>query len=294
MAVDGKPYLRVAVDGRQAYLRVAVVRAYVFTVDTPDVTLTADMRGHGPHVVFVHGTFLNRHVFDGLRESLVDHLVTTAFDLRGHGESTAPRGIDYSLDGYATDLAAVVDTADRPLTLVGWSLGAKTVLRYLDTADVTGIDRIVLVSTGVFHELSDRDTRPAPYVDHEEYRRRVCTGWPELVADFVERLAGDELQEPTRRWLQRQCTATPVHVARAHLDAATAVDPDALGQALEGCPVPVDVFHGARDAAATVTAAREVAERAGGSCTVFERSAHFPFLAEPDRFRTALLDRVRA
>lgn len=266
----------------------------MFTVDTPDVTLAAETRGQGSHVVFVHGTFLNRGVFDGLRESLVDRLATTAFDLRGHGDSTASRDADYSLDGYAADLAAVVDAVDDPTTLVGWSLGAKTVLRYLDTHDASAVDRVVLVSSGLFHEASDNDTRPVQYVDYDAYRRRVCTEWPELAADFVDLLAGDELGEPTREWLRSQCVGTPVHVARAHLDAAGGVDTDSFRRTLKDCTVPLHVFHGARDSAATVAEAKEAARLAKGSCTVFEESAHFPFLAEPDRFRAALLRRVTA
>jgi non-heme chloroperoxidase len=54
-----------------------------------------------------------------------------AYDRRGHGRSSDPgRGYDY--DTLADDLAAVLDTLDlRDVTLVGFSMGAAEMIRYI-------------------------------------------------------------------------------------------------------------------------------------------------------------------
>lgn len=81
----------------------------------------------GPTVVAVHGYPDDRHVWDGVVDDLAaDHHVVT-YDMRGAGESDAPRRRDaYRVDRLAADLAAVIDAVspDAPVHLLAHDWGS--------------------------------------------------------------------------------------------------------------------------------------------------------------------------
>jgi non-heme chloroperoxidase len=76
--------------------------------------------GNGKAVTFSHGWPLNSDAWDGQLHFLAQHFFRViAPDRRGHGRSSqAWSGND--MDGYADDLAAVIETLDlKDVTLVG-------------------------------------------------------------------------------------------------------------------------------------------------------------------------------
>jgi len=76
--------------------------------------------GEGPAVTFSHGWPLNADMWDGQMLFLVQNgFRTIAHDRRGHGRSSqASTGND--MDGYADDLAALIEALDlTDVTLVG-------------------------------------------------------------------------------------------------------------------------------------------------------------------------------
>src|SRR5881227_2805392 len=88
--------------------------------------------GKGPAVTFSHGWPLNAGAWDGQMLFLAQRgYRVIAHDRRGHGRSSqAWFGND--MDGYADDLAAVIDTLDlRDTVLVGHSTGGGEVTRYI-------------------------------------------------------------------------------------------------------------------------------------------------------------------
>src|SRR4030095_704980 len=80
--------------------------------------------GRGPVVTFSHGWPLNADAWDGQMLFLVQHgFRVVAHDRRGHGRSgQASSGND--MNGYADDLAAVIEALDlKDAILVGHSTG---------------------------------------------------------------------------------------------------------------------------------------------------------------------------
>ena len=80
--------------------------------------------GKGPVVTFSHGWPLNADAWDGQMHFLLQQgFRVVAHDRRGHGRSRqTSSGND--MNGYADDLAAVIDTLDlKDVTLVGHSTG---------------------------------------------------------------------------------------------------------------------------------------------------------------------------
>lgn len=88
--------------------------------------------GMGPIVTFSHGWPLNADAWDSQLLFLAQNgFRVVAHDRRGHGRSSqAWSGND--MNGYADDLAAVIETLDlKDVTLVGHSTGGGEVARYI-------------------------------------------------------------------------------------------------------------------------------------------------------------------
>src|SRR3982750_2154244 len=103
--------------------------------------------GSGPVVTFSHGWPLNADAWDGQLHFLAQKgFRVIAHDRRGHGRSSqASTGND--MNGYADDLAAVIETLDlRGVTLVGHSTGGGEVARYIGRHGTARVARAVLIS----------------------------------------------------------------------------------------------------------------------------------------------------
>lgn len=103
--------------------------------------------GEGPVVTFSHGWPLNADAWDAQMFFLMRHgFRVVAHDRRGHGRSGQPTSGN-DMDGYADDLAAVVEALDlTDAVLVGHSTGGGEVARYLGRHGSGRVAKAVLVS----------------------------------------------------------------------------------------------------------------------------------------------------
>jgi non-heme chloroperoxidase len=103
--------------------------------------------GEGPVVTFSHGWPLSSDAWDGQMLFLAQNgYRVVAHDRRGHGRSSqASSGND--MDGYADDLAAVIEELDlHDATLVGHSTGGGEVARYIGRHGTFRVAKAVLIS----------------------------------------------------------------------------------------------------------------------------------------------------
>src|SRR5204863_7698859 len=103
--------------------------------------------GKGPVVTFSHGWPLSSDAWDGQMLFLVQNgFRVVAHDRRGHGRSSqASSGND--MDGYADDLAAVIEALDlKDATLVGHSTGGGEVARYIGRHGTLRVAKAVLIA----------------------------------------------------------------------------------------------------------------------------------------------------
>jgi non-heme chloroperoxidase len=116
--------------------------------------------GEGPAVALSHGWPLNADAWDGQMLFLADHgFRAVAHDRRGHGRS-GQAWSGNEMDGYADDLAAVIETLDlQDVTLVGHSTGGGEVARYIGRHGTARVARAVLISA-VPPALSQTDANP--------------------------------------------------------------------------------------------------------------------------------------
>ena len=103
--------------------------------------------GKGPVVTFSHGWPLSSDAWDGQMLFLVQNgFRVVAHDRRGHGRSSqASSGND--MDGYADDLAAVIEALDlKDAILVGHSTGGGEVVRYIGRHGTKRVAKAVLIA----------------------------------------------------------------------------------------------------------------------------------------------------
>jgi non-heme chloroperoxidase len=103
--------------------------------------------GSGRPVVLIHGWTLSSEIWNGQTSWLAANgLRAVAYDRRGHGQSSKPEnGYDY--DRLASDLGTILDRLDlKDVVLVGHSMGAGEVVRYLARFGGRRIVRVMLVA----------------------------------------------------------------------------------------------------------------------------------------------------
>jgi non-heme chloroperoxidase len=103
--------------------------------------------GRGPVVTFSHGWPLNADAWDGQMHFLAQQgFRVIAHDRRGHGRSQQASS-NNDMNGYADDLAAVIETLDlRNVTLVGHSTGGGEVVRYIARYGTKRVSKAVLIA----------------------------------------------------------------------------------------------------------------------------------------------------
>ncbi len=103
--------------------------------------------GSGPVVTFSHGWPLSADAWDGQMLFLAQNgYRCVAHDRRGHGRSSQPSSGN-DMDGYADDLAAVINALDLSrVTLVGHSTGGGEVARYIARHGTLRVAKAALVS----------------------------------------------------------------------------------------------------------------------------------------------------
>lgn len=166
----------------------------------PDGTLVGDEAGTGPPLLLLHAGGERRTVWAPVGEHLVAQgLRWVAYDLRGHGESSAAGA--HRLPTLAEDVAAMLDTfAVRPV-LAGASIGGlAAVLALADRAVEERCAALVLV-----------DVVPAPPPDavYAYLGPRGMAGHP-LVAEVLGRAAALRAAAAALR--------LPVHLIRGGKD----------------------------------------------------------------------------
>lgn len=251
--------------------------------------------GSGPAVLLIHGIGDNSTTWHTVQTMLARRFTVIAPDLLGHGQSDKPRA-DYSVAAYANgmrDLLSVLDV-DR-VTVVGHSLGGGVAMQFAYQFPQL-VDRLVLVGAGGVTRDVNIALRIAalPGVSESLALLRIPLLLPALQAlgraggtvfgstgvgrdlpDMLRVLA--DLPEPT-------ASSAFARTLRAVVDwrgqVVTMLDRCYLTES-----VPVQLIWGRQDSVIPVAHAHLAhAAMPGSALEIFERSGHFPFHDDPDRF----------
>jgi pimeloyl-ACP methyl ester carboxylesterase len=176
----------------------------VTSVRVPTSRLETHMLRSGPDkgipVVFIHGNVSSGRFFAELMAQLPDAFTAYAPDLRGFGQSEglavdATKGIkDFSKDVRALLDTLEIGTEQRPVHLVGWSVGGG-VLMQMAIDDPTGIASLTLEAPmSPFGFGGTRDDQGAPC-----FQDWAGTGGGTANPEFVQRLGDKDLSQDSNQ-----------------------------------------------------------------------------------------------
>src|SRR5215813_14032441 len=93
------------------------------TVQSKDGTpIAVFCRGSGPALLLVHGGTGDHTRWDSVAPTLAERFTVCAMDRRGHGQSGDAQA--YAIEREFADVAAVADSLEQPVILIGHSFGA--------------------------------------------------------------------------------------------------------------------------------------------------------------------------
>lgn len=184
-------------------------------------------------------------------------------NLRGRGRSLCPEnGSDYTLDGFATDLRAVIEATPGPLTLVAWSMGVLVTLACLARGSSERLDGLVLASG-----------TPRPGGEAVWFQ-----------SETVEDLADEARERAERLGLSAYATPTAVAGSWASVRAAD------LRAELGRLRLPTLVLHGDRDDQCPLSHGREIAAAIpGAALEIWRDGGHNLMAQDPVRFARSVL-----
>jgi pimeloyl-ACP methyl ester carboxylesterase len=245
--------------------------------------------GSGRPVVLIHGWTLSSEIWKGQIDGLAAQgLRAIAYDRRGHGQSSKPEtGYDY--ERLAADLANVIDKLDlKDVILVGHSMGAGEVVRYLSRHGNHRIARVMLVAPTTPFPLKTADNPEG--VDGAIFDKQVAA----LQADreaffnagtgaFMGANPAPDLQAWARTIARQASVPAEVQCLRAY--STTDFRPE-----MKAVAVPTLIVYGTADAPiAPVNARRTHAAIAGSRLEIYDGAPHAVFLTDAERFNRDLL-----
>lgn len=215
-----------------------------------------------------------------------------AYDRRGHGHSGEP-GHGYEFDTLADDLAAVVEQLDlRDITLVGQSMGAGEVVRYLSRHGSSAIGRVVLIAPVTPFLLKTEDNPDG--VDgsnFERVRQALSKDRPNVIAAFAPAFFGapkNPVSAEMMQWLTSMALQCSLRVT---LDLNHALTETDFRADLRTITLPVLIIQGDNDVGTPIKiTGRKTANLITGSqLKVYEGAAHGLNITHMDRLNHDLL-----
>jgi non-heme chloroperoxidase len=216
-----------------------------------------------------------------------------AFDRRGHGRSDEPGG-GYDFDTLADDLSTVIRALDlRDVLLVGHSMGAAEVVRYLSRHRAARVAQAALIATITPLTVKTADNPDgAPPEVLERVRQGLMRDPGGTIASAAaaffgtprNTVAAATLESWTRSILDGSSLKVMLDLHRAMTTTDFRPDLRAIG-------VPTLLVHGDADASARLdlTSRRTHALIKGSTLTIYEGAAHGLVVTHAERLHQDLL-----
>jgi len=242
------------------------------------IQLAYERRGRGKPLLLLHGYPLDHTIWDAVVPLLEHDFDLILPDLRGFGESEAPR-TPYLLTDMAADLAALLDALGiERAAVAGHSMGGYIALAFA-RAWPQRLRGLGLVASQAVADTPER--KSARYALAERVEK---DGVGEVADSMPGLLTSDAgIQARLRALILQQ---SPWGVSAALRAMAGRPDSTPVLAALE---VPVVMIHGRADRLVPIERAREAAAAAPGATLVeIEQAEHMPMLEAPGQTARAL------
>ena len=247
--------------------------------------------GAGRSAVFVHSLALSSAMWAYQEEFLGSRGVRCiSYDRRGHGLSEVTH-VALDVDAFADDLHAVIEGLGlRDVVLVGHSVGAADIIRYVSRHGSRRVAKIALLAPTTPYVLQTADN---PYGAPREYFERIWSDWATDYPKWLQdnRLAAftPETSPQMMDWIQLQMIRMHVPTAIAINRAVVTTD---LRADLGKIDRPVLVLQGDKDASAPleITGRRTAAGIRDAVLKVYSGAPHLLFLTHMAQVNRDLLE----
>jgi len=251
--------------------------------------------GSGPVILLIHGIGDNSTTWETVQAKLAQRFTVIAVDLLGHGQSDKPRA-DYSVAAYANgmrDLLSVLDI--ERATVVGHSLGGGVAMQFAYQFPQL-VERLILVGTGGVTKDVNIVLRWASLPMGGEALALLRLPWllpaVQVAGRAIGRVLGSTRVGRDLPDVLRVLADLPEPMASTAFTRTLRAVVDWRGQIvtmLDRCylaeSIPVQIIWGTDDVVVPISHARMAhAAMPGSRLEIFERSGHFPFHDDPDRF----------
>lgn len=116
----------------------------IFTLKN-GMELYYEQQGSGQPVILLHGWTSDHDVFTEPIKLIGDKACFITYDHRGHGASKDANSEPVTLATLASDLNEMIEAFElNDVTLLGWSMGATTILSYVEAYGCSRLKQIVL------------------------------------------------------------------------------------------------------------------------------------------------------
>lgn len=128
------------------------------TLDGLRLAIETDGHRDNPAVVLLHGGGQTRHAWANTSRHLaLEGYFAVRYDARGHGDSDWAQTGDYSLSAFIGDLRSILGQLQRPVALVGASLGGLTAIGAAGLEDPADISSLLIVDVALRPQKSGVD-----------------------------------------------------------------------------------------------------------------------------------------
>jgi proline iminopeptidase len=259
--------------------------------------LHVEVVGDGVPTLVLHGGLgVDHTLYRASLEPLADELQLIYLDHRGNGRSARPDPATLTMAGWADDAlhAGRAVAGNAPLNVIGHSYGGF-VAQELAIRHPQAVGALVLICTTPGQlGTGEEPARPGPPMPEEfaallsslpETDDEVAAGMSALAAAYLHRADPDVLRD-----LMADTTFSATAMRRGFEVLAEWSSVDRLGAIL----APTLILAGRHDHFTSWPQADRIAAGVpGAEVVVFEDSAHFPWLEEPELFFTTLRDWLR-
>lgn len=247
------------------------------------ISLRYERVGAGLPLVFIHG-LMGNHTFWDRQSALRERFQVVRLDLRGHGDSSKPKG-SYAMATLAEDVRhLVVSLGLQRTVLVGSSMSGVVALQTLRMLGERVVG-LVLVGTTARAAAADGYEHGVKPDEQKTFVTTAQNDYKSFVRDLASRLFR-EGHDQLLQWATQQLTKTPPYVAAAALQGIFAADER---ETLKSIGVPTLICHGRHDAIFPFATAEHLHEHINGSrILAFEESGHLPMIEEHERFNAEL------
>ncbi|MBS0223343.1 MAG: alpha/beta hydrolase [Proteobacteria bacterium] len=269
-------------------------------IDTAgDVFATADGErlfyrdvGTGRPVVFIHGWTLSSEIWRGQLDWLAGQgLRAVAYDRRGHGRSSRPAAgaAGYDYDSLASDLAALLDSLDlEDVVLVGHSMGAGEVVRYLARHGDDRISRVMLVAPTTPYNLKTADNPEG--IDRSVYDGMTAALQADLRGFLSAGMPGFLGSNPECALVDWAISIALQAALPAQIGCMRAFAETDLRAETRAVRLPTLIVYGSADTPNIIASSqRSHAAIAGSRLDVYDGAPHGLFLTHRERFNRDLL-----